>query len=175
MDEYLTAISSAFMQEITSVLLHPSFLPWIILGLAVIVFIGILWLIYLSVRMSRFFHAGKPDKLDTTLSELMRAAEIFDKRTQEHQTRLVELEHKLPETISGIGIVRFNPFKGTGTGGNQSFAVAFLNEYGSGVVFSSLYTRERVNVYAKDVVEYKSSYELTAEEQEAIGKARESH
>lgn len=161
------------MQRLIPLLSDPSTQPWIILGLAGLVLIGILWLIYLSVRMHRFFHAGKPDKLDTTLSELMRAAEILDKRTIKHDDRLASIEKKLPAAVSGIGVVRFNAFKGTGTGGNQSFAVSFIDEHGNGVVFSSLYTRERVNVYAKDLVNYQSSYELTAEEQEAIEKARE--
>ena len=69
--------------------------------------------------------------------------------------------------------MRFNPFGGT-TGGNQSFAVALLDEKHSGVVFSTLYARDRVGVYAKPVEAGASSFELTGEEREAIEKAKES-
>ncbi|NIT70429.1 DUF4446 family protein, partial [candidate division KSB1 bacterium] len=59
----------------------------------------------------------------------------------------------------GVGTVRFNPFKGTG--GGQSFAAAFLSEHGNGVVISTLYSRERVSVFAKPIQSFASEYELT--------------
>ena len=46
-----------------------------------------------------------------------------------------------------------------------------LNEDGDGVVFSSLYSRERTSIYAKPIKNGKSEYELTKEEQEALKKA----
>jgi len=42
------------------------------------------------------------------------------------------------------------------------------------VVFSTLYSRDRVGVYAKPVQNDASSFELTGEEKEAILKAKES-
>jgi len=72
--------------------------------------------------------------------------------------------------VRGVGVVRFNPF--TAQGGNQSFAAAFLDEQGSGVVLSTLYARDRVGVYAKPVDNGSSSFELTEEEKEAISKAK---
>ena len=46
-----------------------------------------------------------------------------------------------------------------------------LNEEGDGVVFSSLYSRERMSVFAKPIKNNKSEYELTSEEKEALKKA----
>ena len=71
-------------------------------------------------------------------------------------------------------MVRFNPFSGDGSGGNQSFAAAFLDEKGSGVVLSSLYARDRVGLYAKPIEKGASSFELTKEEKEALERAQES-
>ena len=82
-------------------------------------------------------------------------------------------EGRLRGSVQGIGVVRFNPFV-SGQGGNQSFAAAFLDERGNGVVFSTLYSRDRVGVYAKPVENGASSFELTGEEKEAITKAKES-
>jgi len=40
------------------------------------------------------------------------------------------------------------------------------------VVFSSLYSRERMSVFAKPIKNNKSEYELSAEEKEALEKAK---
>ena len=47
-----------------------------------------------------------------------------------------------------------------------------LNEDGDGVVLSSLYSRERMSIFAKPILNRKSVYELTSEEKEALEKAR---
>ncbi len=66
--------------------------------------------------------------------------------------------------------IRFNPFPDQGS--NQSFAVGMLDEDGDGVVFSSLYSRERMSIFAKPIKNGKSEYELTAEEKNVLDKAR---
>jgi hypothetical protein len=65
--------------------------------------------------------------------------------------------------------IRFNPFPDQGS--NQSFAIGLLNEEKDGVVISSLYSRERMSVFAKPIKNGKSDYELTQEEKEALQKA----
>jgi len=81
---------------------------------------------------------------------------------------------RLKKTISGVETIRFNPFKGDGSGGNQSFATAFLNEEKNGVVISSMYGRERMSIFSKPVKNLTSEYELTSEEKEVLAKAQES-
>jgi hypothetical protein len=68
--------------------------------------------------------------------------------------------------------VRFNPFKGTGSGGNQSFATTFLNEENNGVVISSLYSREHTSVFSKPIKNGVSEYELSDEEKESFAEAK---
>jgi hypothetical protein len=72
--------------------------------------------------------------------------------------------------IQNIGVVRFNPFKETG--GGQSFAIAMTDKEENGVIISSFYTRDRVNVFAKPLTQGLSEYTLTKEEQAAIKKTR---
>lgn len=72
--------------------------------------------------------------------------------------------------LSRVGIVRFNPYHDTG--GEYSFAVALLDASGAGVLLTGLYHRDQCRVYAKPVSGWESSYELTDEEREAIGRAR---
>lgn len=73
--------------------------------------------------------------------------------------------------IQKIGLVRFNPF--AGTGGDQSFCLAVLDGEDSGLVISSLHSRDATRVYAKPVKKGKASgYELSAEEVQAIKNAK---
>lgn len=72
--------------------------------------------------------------------------------------------------LQKTALIRFNPF--SDTGGDQSFALALLNNPGDGIVVSSLYTREGVRVYAKPVRNGKEDgYTFSKEEEEAVKKA----
>lgn len=86
---------------------------------------------------------------------------------------LETVERRLRKSVQSVHTVRFNPFKGTGAGGNQSFATAFLNEHGDGVVISSLYSRDHVSVFSKPVKKHASEYEFSNEEKEALGGAKD--
>ncbi len=80
------------------------------------------------------------------------------------------INSKLKKSIRGVETIRFNPFPDQGS--NQSFAIGMLNEEGDGIVLSSLYSRERMSVFAKPIKEHKSEYELSAEEKHVLDKAR---
>ncbi|MCL5108250.1 MAG: DUF4446 family protein [Chloroflexi bacterium] len=69
-------------------------------------------------------------------------------------------------TLRRVGIIRYNPFGDTG--GDQSFALALLDDQGDGVVLNSIFGRNESRVYAKPVKGGKSKYTLTAEEDQAI-------
>lgn len=82
------------------------------------------------------------------------------------------VEERLRRSVQGVETLRFNPFKGTGDGGNQSFVTSFINEKGDGVIISSLYTRERVSVFSKPIKDFKSEYELSEEEIETLNRSK---
>lgn len=91
----------------------------------------------------------------------------IDKDVQE----LFEISNKIHalahRSIHKVGIIRFNPFKDIG--GDQSFALALLDGKNSGVVISSLHTREGTRIYSKPVTKGTSEkYTLTEEEKTAI-------
>ena len=85
---------------------------------------------------------------------------------------LLSVEKRLKKSVQSVSTVRFNPFKGTGSGSNQSFSTTFLNEERDGVIISSLYSREHISVYSKPVVKGASEYELSDEEKESLEKAK---
>lgn len=144
--------------------------PWVAAGALLLALIAFFYITSLSRRLSRLT-LGRGGSIEESIS-------ILNRDIKELQTFRVELEKylKLAElrmrgSVQGVGIVRFNPFS-AGSGGNQSFSIAFLDERHSGVVFSTLYTRDRVGVYAKPLEAGTSTFELTKEETDAIEKAK---
>ncbi len=79
------------------------------------------------------------------------------------------LEAPVARSVQYIGVVRYNPFGDTG--GDQSFAVALLDQRGDGVVISSLHGRTVTRFYAKPVKEGASQLTLSDEEVQAIQQA----
>lgn len=85
---------------------------------------------------------------------------------------LTDVERRLKKSVQSVHTVRFNPFKGTGGGSNQSFATTLLTEDGDGVIISSLYARDHVSVFGKPVKGHESVHELSEEEQESLEAAK---
>jgi hypothetical protein len=113
-------------------------------------------------------------QLDESIDHLRKQVEYLKKFSEKTVEHFDTMDKKMQSVVSGMHTVRFNPFKGTGHGSNQSFATAFVNDKGDGVVISSLYSREHVSIFSKPISKMSSEYELTAEEREALQKAKES-
>lgn len=135
-------------------------------------FLCLILLLMLRRRLKRLA-LGKNGSFEESIAILTRESREMKEFRAELEKYLKLAESRLRTSIRGVGVVRFNPFT-SGQGGNQSFAAAFLDEAGSGVVFSTLYARDRVGVYAKPVENGASSFELSEEEKEAIEKAKAS-
>lgn len=66
-----------------------------------------------------------------------------------------------------LGCVRFNPF--SDTGGNQSFSLCLLDDLNSGIVITSLHSRDATRIYTKEIKKGLSDgRELSKEEQQAV-------
>jgi Protein of unknown function (DUF4446) len=146
--------------------------PWTAAGALFLSIIALFLFLALRRRLGRLA-LGRTGSIEESVNILSRDTKELQKFRAELEHYLKVAEARLRGSIRGVGVVRFNPFGGTG-GGNQSFAVALLDEKHSGVVLSTLYARDRVGVYAKPVDAGASSFELTGEEREAIAKAKES-
>lgn len=144
--------------------------------LALASFLLALLCLFLLLSVRRRFKRlalGKNGSIEESISVLTRESKEMKEFRAELEKYLKLAEGRLRTSVRGVGVVRFNPFA-SGQGGNQSFAAAFLDEGGDGVVFSTLYARDRVGVYAKPVKDGASSFELSEEEKEAIDKAKAS-
>lgn len=113
---------------------------------------------------------GKRARNDTdALAEVLGRLAAAEKNIGNLAGRTDALENIGEAAIQKIGFKRFNPFERTG--GDQSFAVALLDRGNSGVIVSSLYTRDGVRVYAKEVEAGDSRHPLSEEEREVIKQA----
>ncbi len=144
---------------------------FIVMGLAIIALFALV--IHQHSKLKKFLIGHKSENLNDSISNMnlsIKELETFRTGLEEY---LTTVEERLKKSTQAIYTVRFNPFKGTGSGGNQSFATAYLNEHGDGVVVSSLYAREHVSIFSKPVKQGRSEFELSEEEKEAIKGALE--
>lgn len=141
---------------------------FIFVGVAILV--GAIWIFTTEKRLKKFFLGKKAKDLEDTIVALERDIIELKKSKEDTQREISAINTKLKKSIRGLEAIRFNPFPDQGS--NQSFAIGMLNEEGNGVVFSSLYSRERMSVFAKPIKNHKSEYELSAEEKEVLDKAR---
>ncbi len=150
--------------------ISPLLIAVIILGIAVIVLLVLV--IRLESKMKRFLVGLKSENIEQSLTSISTTLDTMAAFRAELEAYLAQVEKRLKKSVQSVHTVRFNPFKGTGEGGNQSFATAFLNEEGDGVVISSLYSREHVSVFGKAVKKLVSEHTLSDEEKEALENAR---
>lgn len=145
---------------------------YLIYALLTLLILAIVWLIRFEIKFRRLL-GGRNQSLDSAISEIRKDLSVIIKYKEASEKYLETVEQRLRKSVTGVETIRFNPFKGDGSGGNQSFSTAFVNEEGDGVVISSLYSRERVSVFAKPIKKSVSEYEMTTEEKESLRKASE--
>ena len=109
--------------------------------------------------------------LESMLTEHMVQVRDATGRVAELDELARRLERGSRGHLQRVGFLRFNPFRDAG--GDQSFAVAVTDQDGNGVVISSLHSRDVTRVYGKPLAGWASPYPLTAEEEQAIKKARD--
>lgn len=139
---------------------------------------GFVWLFFLSVLFYRLFrHYRKLTEgitrkdLKSILEKLLGDLKEKDQQIDDLVQKLAKVEKESAFSIQKIGLLRFNPF--AETGGDQSFCLAILDGHDSGVVISSLHSRDATRIYAKPVSKGKAvGYELSDEEKLAVKKAK---
>lgn len=136
-----------------------------------------LWLIIISLILFKEFALFRKltkgvevDDLKKVLESILSKELKNEKGINELVKRAGQLEEDGRLHIQKVGLVRFNPFKELG--GDHSFSLAILDGEDSGVVITSLHTRDRTRVYMKEIVKSKADIELSDEEKKALAKAK---
>ena len=140
---------------------------WVLI--IIVLLLEAIWMIKTEKRLKKFFIGKKAKNLEDTIFALKEDIDKLKEAKENNEKEIAVLHSKQRKSIRGLETLRFNPFADQGS--NQSFAISMLNGDGDGVVLSSLYSRERMSVFAKPIKAGKSEYELTKEEKEVLKKA----
>ena len=120
----------------------------------------------LRSRLRRVLSDEGTAGLDEILDRQAKRIEQLSSRVDALNALEQELEAMSRLALQKVGVVRFNPFQSSG--GDQSFAIALLDQAGTGVVISSLHGRNETRLFAKQIANGRSRHALSDEEQQAI-------
>ena len=144
-----------------------------VLGLFIVVIALLITTIVLYIRLSKVFKGSTASSLEPLLHECLEKIKLLESHDEALAQHAESLENKMKTAVRNVSTLRFKAFESGSS--NQSFAIAFLDEKGTGVVLSSLHNRDRMSTYAKTVNHYKSTYDLTEEEQQVIEESKSGH
>ncbi len=113
---------------------------------------------------------GAEGDLEAVLGQHLEIVHEVGQDLDELTARMAVLESSGRHHYARQGLVRFSPFEDTG--GNQSFALALLDESDDGLVISSLHSRTGTRIYAKAVSNGNADATTSPEETQAIDQAR---
>ena len=126
------------------------------------------WNVYIGTKVKKLLGGKDGKSLEDSIVGAHENLSKLNEFQKEAISHFINVEKRLNRSIQSVETIRFNPFKGEGTGGNQSFSTAFLSQNGDGVVISSLYSRDRVSIFSKPLTKFGSNFELSEEEREVI-------
>jgi hypothetical protein len=142
----------------------------IILVLALLVLVLLIHAFLLEKRLKNIFQGKNAKNLEDVIIDMQNRINTNQIYSERNKAEIDILNNKMKKRIRNIQTMRFKPFEDAGS--TQSFAIAMIDDEQNGVVISSLYTRERMSVFAKPIISGKSEYELTNEEKSVLESAQ---
>jgi len=124
------------------------------------------WQLAILKRAARWFVGDKEAMGENATQEFFRRLAETEIKLDEILPRLAAVEGIGKRSIQKVGFLRFNPFHDTG--GDNSFVLALLDHNNSGVIMTSLYSREGVRWYGKSVERGVSPYPFSKEEKKVL-------
>jgi len=94
----------------------------------------------------------------------------MDIRINKQDIQISKVESKLINCIQKVGIVKFNAFDDIG--GELSFTLAVLDEQNNGIIITNIYSRSNNVTYGKTVKKGRATVVLSAEELQALDRAK---
>lgn len=147
----------------------------LIVGLLGVIGVGLLFLAgvillrlkKMAVKSQVFFEGKNGQNLEELILKQKEDIQSLDEDIQALFDISNQVNVLAQKSIHRVGMVRFNPFKDIG--GDQSFSLALLDGKNSGVILSSLHTREGTRIYIKPVQKgVAEKYPFTEEEVKAV-------
>lgn len=154
-----------------------NYLLYLVLGLAVLVIILMIMVCVNASRLKKIqrryeaFMSKEDINLEELLVQYTKKLNSLLQYQKDTQATLSKIESAMKTCVQKVGVVRYKALANVGA--DLSFAIALLDEQNNGVVLNGIYGRESSYTYAKPIIEGKSTYNLSEEEEQAIKQAIE--
>ena len=152
---------------------NPKSLIYILAIFIAIVIILIVLIIGLNLKIKKLMRGKNGKSLEESFISMQNDINKLFKSKEGIEDYLRTAEKRISTSIRGFDSVTFDAFSGMASGG-KSFATAFINEKGNGIIISCLNARDHIRIFSKKIINFKSDIELSAEEQSALTKAKKS-
>ena len=134
----------------------------------------VIWLTWITIfllRLKRNYliltHGINRKTIDVVLSSISKDINKSKEDIAKLAARCDTIEREEQLHIQKIGLLRFNPFKDTG--GDQSFILALVDAFNTGVIITALYSRSGTRWYTKKIFKGRGTeHELSEEEKKAL-------
>ena len=149
---------------------------FIIIGLAVIVLILMILVIVNIVQMRKLkknyniFMSGKNAKsLEEVIKTRLSQVDSLLEANELNEKNINLLFRNMKLAYQKMGLVKYDAFQEMG--GKLSFSLALLNQDNTGILISSMHSREGCYTYTKEIIKGESFVLLADEEREALNQA----
>lgn len=152
------------------------FVPYIIIGMAVIILL--LFIIIISLfkiigrvedKYRRLMKGTNSKNLEEMLLERIDSIDEVKEISEKAIKECERLEIKMKECIQKVAIMRYKAFEDVGS--DLSFSIAMLDDKNDGVILTGIYGRQESTTYAKPVDKGISRYDLSEEELYVLNEA----
>jgi hypothetical protein len=166
-------MNSPILEFLASYGIDPAYL---IIGLVIITLILIILYIINLCKLKKLYRAydrfmrGKDmESMEDLIMKQFDRLELLENSDKEERHQISEIYKNLQTVYQKTGLVRYDAFREMS--GELSYALALLDKKNNGVLINSMYSREGCYSYAKEIVDGKSSINLSEEEEKALKSA----
>lgn len=107
--------------------------------------------------------------LEHVLANVHESIGQLNDKQDEQQQQIHMIQDRMKLMNANVGMHRYNAYDQHGS--DMSFSIAVVDEYSSGIVLTSLHSREQTMIYAKQLDKGECKYALSPEKKTAISQA----
>ena len=149
---------------------------YVVIGMAAVLFVALILLIVFIVKYTKlqknykkFMMTSDGNSIEKELQLKFNKVNTISSKVRVIEERLEGIDETLVKTYQKMGIVKYDAFKEMG--GKLSFSFALLNQDNTGILISSMHSREGCYTYTKEIIKGESFVLLADEEREALNQA----
>lgn len=163
-------MNSPILELLASYGIDPAY---IMIGLLAVMLIMIILYIRVLCKMKKLYRTydafmrGKDaESLEETIWKQFDRLEKLEESDREKEGQIGRIFENLQSVYQKTGLVKYDAFREMS--GKLSYALALLDKNDNGVLINSMYSREGCYAYVKEIVNGRSSINMSEEEEKAL-------